>query len=86
MGPLGHVGGFTIGTPNIPYLHTGGIVPGMPGSDVLAVLQAGERVSPAGRGGGDIHIHFEGPVFGDGPFIDQFTNQIAQRLNYAKGT
>jgi hypothetical protein len=51
LGPLGKVGGFTIGTPNIPYLHSGGIVPGAPGSDVLAVLQAGERVVPRSRAG-----------------------------------
>lgn len=53
---------FTIGTPNIgyiPYLHAGGIVPGAPGSDVLTVLQAGERVTPAGGGGQPIvnHVH-----------------------------
>jgi len=53
LGPLGKVGGFTIGTPNIPYLHAGGIVPGAPGSDVLAVLQAGERVIPRSRAGGE---------------------------------
>lgn len=36
----------------IPTLHAGGIVPGPAGSDVLAMLQAGERVTPAGKGGG----------------------------------
>lgn len=51
LGPLGKVGGFTIGTPNIPLLHTGGIVPGTPGTDVLAMLQAGERVLPSGSDG-----------------------------------
>lgn len=30
----------------LPVLHTGGIVPGVPGADVLALLQAGERVIP----------------------------------------
>lgn len=30
----------------LPVLHTGGVVPGVPGSDVLAMLQAGERVIP----------------------------------------
>jgi TP901 family phage tail tape measure protein len=51
MGPLGVVGGFTIGTPNLPYLHAGGVVPGRQGEDVLAVLRAGERVTPAGSPG-----------------------------------
>lgn len=69
LGPLGTFGGFTIGTPDIsqlPYLHAGGIVPGAPGSDVMAILQAGERVIPAAEansGGGampPIHIHIDG--------------------------
>jgi uncharacterized protein YoxC len=40
--------------PHIPRLHTGGIVPGSAGREMLAVLQAGEQVIPAGggRGGG----------------------------------
>jgi len=38
--------GFRIDTPNIPLLHQGGIVPGRPGEDVLAILQAGEKVIP----------------------------------------
>lgn len=33
----------------IPVLHDGGIVPGSPGSETLALLQAGERVTPAGQ-------------------------------------
>jgi len=49
---VGTVGGFTIGTPNIPTFHSGGIMPGAPGTEGLALLQAGERITPAGRGGG----------------------------------
>lgn len=37
------------GIPEIPILHKGGIVPGVPGSETLALLQAGERVTPAGQ-------------------------------------
>jgi phage-related protein len=40
-------GGGTLSTPNIPRLHQGGTVPGVPGSETLALLQAGERVLPA---------------------------------------
>ncbi|MCG3757369.1 phage tail tape measure protein [Amycolatopsis sp. Poz14] len=39
------------GIPDIPYIpkfHTGGVVPGAPGSEMLAILQAGETVIPAG--------------------------------------
>lgn len=51
---IGTVGGFTIGTPNIPTFHTGGMMPGAPGSEGLALLQAGERITPANRSGGVI--------------------------------
>lgn len=49
MGPLGSVGGFTIGTPDIPYLAKGGIV----SKPTLAMIgEAGpEAVVPLGRGG-----------------------------------
>lgn len=39
--------------PKIPRMHSGGVVPGSPGQEVLAVLQAGERVSMSGQGGGN---------------------------------
>lgn len=80
LGPLGKIGGFTIGTPNIPYLHSGGIVPGVPGSDVLTMLQAGERVTPRSQVGtaNGITIIVQGDVYGDG--IDRLADRLAQRL------
>lgn len=42
------IGGNHIGAPLIPKFHTGGVVPGAPGQEMLAVLQAGEQVTPAG--------------------------------------
>ncbi|MFC0628540.1 hypothetical protein [Kribbella deserti] len=51
---VGKVGGFSIGTPDIPRFHTGGVMPGAPGTEGLALLQAGERVKANGlRGGGE---------------------------------
>lgn len=51
------IGGGRISTPDIPYFHTGGVVPGAPGAEVPAILQAGERVLPiratGGSGGSD---------------------------------
>lgn len=46
----------------LPTLHQGGLVPGTPGEEVLAVLQAGERVVPgvaaaAGQGMGGVTVH-----------------------------
>lgn len=74
------VGGFTIGTPNIPTLHAGGIVPGVPGSDVPAILQAGEQVIPRSRvGGPTISIHIENFTGSDGD-IDRLADRLAMRL------
>lgn len=44
LGPLGKVGGWTLGPPDIPRFHTGGRVPGGPSSESLAILQGGEAV------------------------------------------
>ena len=52
---IGEVGGFDLTVPQIPRLHSGGTVPGAPGAEMLAILQAGEQVIPAGgqsAGGG----------------------------------
>lgn len=51
------IGGNTISVPHLPKFHSGGTVPGAPGSEMLAVLQAGETVTPAGRGGDQlVHV------------------------------
>lgn len=42
------VGGNSISVPNLPKFHDGGTVPGAPGSEMLAILEAGETVTPAG--------------------------------------
>ena len=51
----------------IPRLHQGGIVPGAPGSEMLTILQAGERVSPAGAGAGgpSIVLNIAGSVLSE---------------------
>lgn len=46
------IGGAHISAPQLPKFHTGGVVPGLPGQEVLAVLQAGETVTPANRSTG----------------------------------
>jgi hypothetical protein len=50
------LGGATISVPNIPKFHTGGVVPGAPGSEMLALLQAGETVTPAGAGSDSVTV------------------------------
>lgn len=52
----------------IPYFHTGGIVPGGLGSESLAVLKAGERVTSgtgSSGGGGNIVLQSDGTKTGD---------------------
>lgn len=55
------VGGNSISAPTLPKFHSGGTVPGVPGSDVMTILQAGERVSPASSsiGGGEEWIRLD---------------------------
>lgn len=63
--------------PHIPKLHQGGIVPGVAGSEMLTVLQAGERVIPATgpqQGGGGGTIRFAGNT--DGVFATAFMNLV----------
>lgn len=61
---VGSIGGFTLSTPNIPYLAKGGIV----NKPTLAVLgeRGPEAVVPLSRMGsmGQVHVHFHGPVLG----------------------
>lgn len=61
------IGGMTISAPKLPKFHQGGVVPGAPGQEMLAVLQAGERVTPAGRSGGAtvLEVHSGGSRLDD---------------------
>lgn len=72
--------------PKIPRMHTGGVVPGIPGEEVLTILQAGERVSTSGQGGvttmvitgnGGLYeaVHY-GLRTGEIQLIDQSGNRI----------
>lgn len=45
------IGGNSISVPHLPKFHQGGLVPGAPGQDLLAVVRAGERITPAGTAG-----------------------------------
>ena len=63
--------------------HSGGVVPGTPGADVLAVLQAGERVTPAGQSGTTVNIYISEGAFIDGPSVDRLARIIAQRMRLA---
>lgn len=71
------IGGNTISAPRLPKFHTGGVVPGAMGQEVLAVLQAGERVIPtnrAGNGGGGGTVTFAGNT--DAAFAAAFMHLV----------
>lgn len=63
------IGGRSFSAPRLPTLHSGGRVPGMPGQNVLAILQAGETIgSPSASGaggGGHLTIGSDGSRLGD---------------------
>ncbi|WP_157621582.1 hypothetical protein [Saccharothrix sp. NRRL B-16348] len=63
------IGGNNFSAPRIPKFHTGGIVPGAPGSEQLALLQAGERVTSRNKvnqeEGGALILGSDGSKLGD---------------------
>lgn len=75
------IGGNSFSAPTLPHFHQGGIVPGGLGAETLAVLQAGERVTPMGAGGGHAEtllLGSDGSDFGDF-LVDQLNRAIARR-------
>jgi len=78
---VGKIGGWTVGTPDIPRFHSGGIVPGPMGAEVPAVLKAGEGVftrdqmTALGTGGGAVTINVAGVV------DDRLARQIAYEVD-----
>lgn len=77
------IGGNTISAPNLPTFHTGGKVPGTPGSEMLAVLQAGEEVrtsaSQVGDGGGWV------PLPRGDALLDVLIEMLADRVGSKGG-
>lgn len=60
------LGGKSISAPRLPKFHDGGVVPGLPGSEMLAILQAGETVTPAGESPRTvIELRTDGTALGD---------------------
>jgi hypothetical protein len=75
------IGGASFSVPKIPKFHTGGVVPGAPGSEMLAVLQAGETVTPAGQAGGAMVI----TINSGGSALDDVLVQVFQRAIRDRG-
>jgi hypothetical protein len=74
------IGGDSFGVPYIPYFHQGGEVPGTPGSNVLAMLQAGETVSPvSGGAGGDVLVIKSGGTELDDVLVELLSRAVRRR-------
>lgn len=77
------IGGKTIGAPQLPHFHSGGMVAGGPeGAEVLAVLQVGERVqtremqAAEGGGGNTYNITVNGSKFRDGTDFEEWLDEL----------
>lgn len=74
------IGGNSISVPRLPKFHSGGTVPGVPGSEMLAVLQAGEKITPAGaRGGGEVLVIRSGGSKLDDAVVEIIARAVRQR-------
>lgn len=74
------IGGNTISAPKMPKFHAGGVVPGAPGSEMMAILQAGERVVPNGGSGGMVL-----EIRSSGSRVDDLLVEILTRAVKARG-
>lgn len=71
--------GNTVDAPTLPKFHKGGTVPGAPGSEMMAILQAGETVSPAGQSSGSIIEIRSGGSQLDDLLVDVLSRAISRR-------
>lgn len=74
--------GLNIG--HLPRLHLGGVVPGVVGSEVPVMLQAGELVTPAGQAapGAGVTVVVNGNIYGPSG-VDELADMLAIRLRLA---
>lgn len=75
------IGGNTISVPQLRKFHHGGTVPGLPGSEMLGVLQAGEEITPAGQSSGPIVLELRS----SGARVDDLLMEILARAIKARG-
>lgn len=64
----------------VPRMHDGGIVPGRAGTETLAILQAGERVTPNGAIGGSLTLQAGAIVISGVTDPEEVARKIMQAL------
>lgn len=75
------IGGRGFSVPNLPHFHAGGVVPGVPGTPTVALLQAGERigsVASSSDGGGEQWIRVDLGDLGDA-LLQPISRAVARR-------
>lgn len=73
------LGGRNIDAPTLPKFHKGGTVPGAPGSEMMAILQAGETVTPAGQSSGAVIEIRSGGSQLDDLLVDVLSRAVSRR-------
>lgn len=64
------LGGKGFSMPKLPEFHTGGTVPGTPGTEMAAMVMAGETITPAGAAGGNTTIIVQGSLIHESQLAD----------------
>jgi hypothetical protein len=75
------IGGNSISAPKLSKFHQGGIMSGALGAEGLAVLQAGERVSPAGGGHAEESVILNAGSDLDEAILDSIRRSVGLRGN-----
>lgn len=67
---------------HIPGFASGGVVPGLPGAPMLAVVHGGEKITPAGGQNSSQTINFDlsGASFGSKSDIDYMLNEVRKMM------
>ena len=74
------IGGKGISVPNLPHFHAGGIVPGVPGTPTVAVLQAGERVGSVASSSGTTTVMIpRGAILSGDALVEAIGKVVRQR-------
>ncbi len=73
------MGGKGFSMPKLPEFHTGGVVPGTPGSNVPIMAMAGETVIPAGGGAMNVTVIVQGTVVAERQLIDLIHEGLLQK-------
>lgn len=73
---------FNFGLPDLPKFHDGGVVPGAPGTEVVATLQAGETVLPIGLdladAGPTVNIYVSGSVVAERDLVRMIRDELVR--------